>query len=146
MRLSRLAVLIGLVVVGSVATAGKSQQNKVDLEALYAYFDGEYEVIGKRANGEIYHGRILISAEANRLNVVRDINAQQSKGIGKIEFSEMLENEPFLRIRFSERGKDYEITYLWQNDPDNYPRLSGYLYEAEKPPSSAGLEALFFIK
>jgi hypothetical protein len=46
-----------------------------------------------------------------------------------------------MRFRFD--GNEYDATYSWQSDPDNYPRLTGYLYLSGT--KSPGLEALFPI-
>jgi hypothetical protein len=48
-----------------------------------------------------------------------------------------------LRIHFHFDGKEYDATYRWQSDPDNYPRFTGYVYRAGT--KSPGLEALFPI-
>ena len=39
--------------------------------------------------------------------------------------------------------QEYEITYLWRSDLDNYARLSGYLYQPGEKTDSPGMEALF---
>jgi hypothetical protein len=48
-----------------------------------------------------------------------------------------------LRMHFLFDGKEYDATYRWQSDPDNYPRFTGYVYLAGT--KSHGLEALFPI-
>jgi hypothetical protein len=48
---------------------------------------------------------------------------------------------PVLRMHFHFDGKEYDTTYRWQSDPDNYPRFTGYVYLAGT--KSPGLEALF---
>jgi hypothetical protein len=50
---------------------------------------------------------------------------------------------PVLRMHFHLDGKEYDATYCWQSDPDNYPRFTGYLYLSGT--KSPGLEALFSI-
>jgi hypothetical protein len=50
---------------------------------------------------------------------------------------------PVLRIHFHFDGKEYDATYGWRFDADNYPRFTGYVYRADT--KSAGLEALFPI-
>ena len=50
---------------------------------------------------------------------------------------------PVLRMHFRFDGKEYDATYRWQSDPDNYPRFTGYLYLSGT--KSPGLEALFPI-
>ena len=50
---------------------------------------------------------------------------------------------PVLRMHFRFVGNEYEATYRWQSDPDNYPRFTGYLYLSGI--KSPGLEALFPI-
>jgi hypothetical protein len=51
---------------------------------------------------------------------------------------------PVLRMHFDLDGKEYDATYRWQSDPDNYPRFTGYVYVAGT--KSPGLEALFPIR
>jgi hypothetical protein len=46
-------------------------------------------------------------------------------------------------MHFHLDGAEYDATYRWQSDPDNYPRFAGYVYLADT--KSPGLEALFPI-
>jgi hypothetical protein len=46
-------------------------------------------------------------------------------------------------MHFTFEGVEYDATYLWQTDPDNYPRLTGHLYRPNNRTKSPGLEALF---
>jgi hypothetical protein len=49
-----------------------------------------------------------------------------------------------LRIRFNDNGKEFEGTFLWRGDLDNYPRLTGFIYRGGSVQTkSAGLEAWF---
>jgi hypothetical protein len=54
---------------------------------------------------------------------------------------------PCLRIQFKTVKGRFEGTYLWLSDPDNYARLTGYVYPINAPngPSfrNPGLEVLF---
>jgi len=77
---------------------------------------GEYDLIGRKADSSAtYKGRVTLRNEGGVLQVTR----------------------------FHFDGNEYDATYRWQSDPDNYPRFIGYLYlSATKSP---GLEALFPI-
>jgi hypothetical protein len=35
-------------------------------------------------------------------------------------------------------GKEYDATYRWQSDPDNYPRFTGFAYLAGTKSPGAG--------
>lgn len=52
---------------------------------------------------------------------------------------------PVLRAHFSTDGQEYEATYLWRSELDNYPRVTGYIYLPKNQTKSPGIEALFPI-
>ena len=132
------AALMGLV--GQLAL-GEDQDNNED---LYHYLEGRYIVIGRVINGaKTYQGTVDLVYEKGRLGVTRKINGLVIKGEGRIEHALGTDKADVLRVRYIQDGKDYEITYVWNSDLDNYPRLSGYLYESGKKTDSPGLEALF---
>jgi hypothetical protein len=65
------------------------------------------------------------------------------KGEAKIDRADPPADHPaVLRIRFRENGREFEGTFLWRSDLDNYPRLSGFISERGKT-NSVGLEAWF---
>jgi hypothetical protein len=113
-------------------------------EFLYGYLAGHYIVIGKELNSDkTYYGKVVFSYEKGRLRVTRDIQGKILKGEGRIEHTLGSDETNVLRVRFARAGQEYEITYLWRSDLDNYARLSGYLYQSGKQTNSPGLEALF---
>lgn len=79
------------------------------------YFDGKYKAIGRLAN-EVVVGEITIIAKRGRLDL-------QSTGLG----SGWLGSNKNLHEGASQlTGKlnDQSILCLFQNDPDNYPRIT----------------------
>lgn len=113
-------------------------------EFWYEYLAGDYLAIGKELNSDkTYYGKVLFSHEKDRLTVIRDIEGETVKGEGRIEHALGPDEANVLRVRFVRAGQEYEITYIWRSDLDNYPRLSGHLYQPGKQTDSPGLEALF---
>ena len=120
---------------------GEEQEN---LEGMYHYLAGHYILIGKEMNSDkTYQGMAAFVYENGRLNVTRKIHGLVVKGEGRIEHALGPDEVDVLRVRFVQAGLNYEVTYVWQSDLDNYPRLSGYLYQPGKQTESPGLEALF---
>ncbi|MDY7038854.1 MAG: hypothetical protein SV375_22210 [Thermodesulfobacteriota bacterium] len=112
-------------------------------ELLYGYLSGTYIVIGKELESErTYTGKIIFESKKDHIIVTRIINGESIQGIGKIEHTRFDKVNVF-RVRFKKEGKDFEITYLWMNDLDNYGRLSGHVYQPGKRTFKPGLEALF---
>lgn len=115
-----------------------------DHESLYGFLAGQYIVIGKELGSEkTYCGKVVFYHDKGRLIVTRDIGGRSLKGEGRIENALGPDEARVLRVRFVRNGQDYEATYLWQGDLDNYARLSGYLYRHGKKTDSPGMEALF---
>jgi len=85
---------------------------------------------------------MLIVIVGGQWEVTRIIEGHEIKGIGKVEIAAMGE-EKVLRVRFRQKKRGYEVTYLIDSDLNNYGRLSGYLYLEEGGTKSPGLEALF---
>ena len=109
----------------------------------YDFLAGKYLVIGKKLDSqETYYGQVEFVSHKNHLVVIRKIQGEIVKGIGKIETA-LADAAKVLRVRFISKGQRYEITYLWRSDLDNYARLSGYVYRPLIDTDSPGLEALF---
>jgi hypothetical protein len=118
--------------------------NLCNNEILYEFLAGHYILIGKEMESDItYSGTVDFTYENGRLFVTREVAGKIAKGVGKMEPALGPDKVNVLRIRFSQAGQDYEITYLWQSDLDNYARLSGYLYQPGKSTNSPGMEVLF---
>lgn len=117
----------------------------LDEKSLYDYFSGTYWLIGKKVDSnETYSGKIHLITKGTYLEVKRIINGIEIKGTGKIEYL-VYENIPVLRIRFKEKGIEYEGEFIWSSDFDNYPRISGYIKIKGKETNNPGLEVFFII-
>jgi hypothetical protein len=113
-------------------------------EFLYKFFSGSYVVIGKELNSEkTFLGKVKIKAGKDHLVMTRHIKGEVIRGTGKIEKTRGPDEASVLRVRYSRGDKEFEITYLWRCDLDNYARLSGYLYERGAHTDSPGMEVLF---
>ena len=94
--------LIGLVFLTGVNAPILAQPD------LYGFLNGSYVVIGKRPDStETYSGQIKLEAADGQLRVVRIVNDQITRGIGKIQKAVGGEAD-VLRIRFDQDGKNYE--------------------------------------
>ncbi len=111
---------------------------------LYEHLAGTYVVVGKELDRDkTYSGKVTFCGREDHLTVTRDIHGERVQGIGTIEHALGPDQAHVLRVRFTRQGKETEITYLWQNDLDNYARLSGHVYQPGTRTASPGLEALF---
>lgn len=116
------------------------------VDATAQFLCGDYVLIGKASDSErIYKGRVSISYTGNNQFVVtRRIEDRTTTAKGFFDAaSPPAEKPPVLRIRFRQDGREFEATYLWSNDLDNYARLTGYVYLRQGSTNSPGLEALF---
>ena len=105
---------------------------------------GEYDLIGRKADSSgTYNGRVTFRDEGGVLQVTRTIEGKTGKCAARFDTVAGTDRIPVLRMHFHFDGKEYDATYSWQSDPDNYPRLTGYLYLSGT--KSPGLEALFPI-
>ena len=73
--------------------------------------------------------------------MIRTVEGKTGKCAARFDTVAGTDRIPVLRMRFRFDGTEYDATYSWQSDPDNYPRLTGYLYLSGT--KSPGLEALF---
>lgn len=113
-------------------------------EFFYNFLNGTYILVGKSVDNEsTYLGKMLLTSKGDHLEVLRTIDGNPVKGTGHIEHALGPDQANVLRVRFSENGNEFEATYLWRVDLDNYARLSGYLYLQGENTKSPGLEVLF---
>jgi hypothetical protein len=118
-----------------------------DTNNTMQFLTGDYLLIGKKPDLSVtYSGTIsfVYKEEKKELEFIRTINGKKIKGIAKIEKALGGEAE-VLRLRFTEDKLEYEGTFLWRSDLDNYGRLSGYIYLKNGNTKTPGLEA-YFIK
>lgn len=111
------------------------------------YFVGKYAVIGRTPDSKVsYSGIVKLEAQADgRFVMIRKIGGHETKGTAFLDHADPPADRPaVLRIRFEENGKEFEGTFLWRSDLDNYPRLTGFIYRRSGAKTqSAGLEAWF---
>ncbi len=128
----------------AVTNAGSPVGGAPDKSFLLGFLAGDYRLIGQQPDsGEAYTGRVSFRERDGQFDVTRTVAGVRTRGTAVIEKSD--EGIAVLRSRFAIKGVDYEATYLWRSDLDNYPRLTGYVYRAQGKTTSPGLEALFPI-
>jgi hypothetical protein len=126
------------------ARCADADRKPLDEQFLRSYMAGEYDLIGRKADSSgTYNGRVTFRDEGGVLQVTRTIEGKTGKCAARFDTVAGTDRIPVLRMHFHFDGKEYDATYSWQSDPDNYPRLTGYLYLSGT--KSPGLEALFPI-
>jgi hypothetical protein len=113
----------------------------------FDYFAGEYAIIGRAPDSShTYSGTIKIEEKSpGQFSIVRKIDGRTTTGVAFFDQADPPAEHPaVLRVRFTDRGKEFEGTFLWRSDLDNYPRLTGFIYRrGNVQTKSAGLEAWF---
>ena len=126
------------------ARSGETDRKPLDEEFLRNYMAGEYDLIGRKADSTLtYTGHVTLRDEGGVLKVTRTVEGKTEKCAARFDTVAGTDRIPVLRMHFHFDGKEYDATYRWQSDPDNYPRFTGYLYFSGT--KSPGLEALFPI-
>jgi hypothetical protein len=124
------------------ARSGETDRKPLDEQFLRNYMAGEYELIGRKADSSAtYNGHVSLRDEGGVLRVTRTVEGKTDKCVARFDSVAGTDRIPVLRMHFYFDGKEYDATYRWQSDPDNYPRFTGYLYLSGT--KSPGLEALF---
>ena len=140
-------VYLAICAVLLVAVSGRSSEadrKPLDEESLRGYMAGEYDLIGRRADSNAtYNGHVTLRDEGGVLQVIRTVESKTDKCAARFDTVAGTDRIPVLRMHFHFDGKEYDATYRWQSDPDNYPRFTGYLYLSGT--KSPGIEALFPI-
>ena len=117
----------------------------IDEEFLRGYMSGQYDLVGRKPDSTAtYTGHVTLRDERGVLQVTRTIEGKTEKCIARFDTVAGADRIAVLRMHFRFDGKEYDATYRWQSDPDNYPRFTGYVYLAGT--KSPGLEALFPIR
>jgi len=116
----------------------------LDEEFQRGFMKGEYDLIGRKPDSTTtYTGRVTLRVDGNTLYASRTIEGKTVEG--KIRFETGGDSVPIVRLSFTLDGVEYEATYLWQSDLDNYPRFTGTLHRIDNKTKTAGIEALFPI-
>jgi hypothetical protein len=121
-----------------------AESKDLDQKSLRSYMAGEYDLIGRKADSTAtYIGHVTVRDEGGVLHVMRTVEGKNEKCVAHFNTVAGADRIPVLTMHFRFDGSDYDATYRWQSDADNYPRLTGYVYAAGT--KSPGLEALFPI-
>jgi hypothetical protein len=139
-----LAILTMLLLFANSTRCANADGERPDQESLRSYMTGDYDLIGRKADSSAtYSGHVTLQDVNGVLQVIRTIEGKTDKCVARFETVAGDDKIPVLRIHFHFNGREYDATYRWQSDPDNYPRFTGYVYRADT--KSPGLEALFPI-
>jgi hypothetical protein len=137
-------VILTLMLLGDSLRCADADHKPLDDEFLRSYMSGDYDLIGRKPDSTTtYNGRIAIRDEDGVLQVTRTVDGKTDKCAARFDTVAGTDRIPVLRMHFRFDGKEYDATYRWQSDSDNYPRFTGYLYLSGT--KSPGLEALFPI-
>jgi hypothetical protein len=137
-------VIMAMLLFANSARCADDDRERPDGESLRNYMAGEYDLIGRKADSTAtYTGHVTLRDENGVLQVTRTIKGKTDKCAARFDTVAGTDRIPVLRMHFHFDGKEYDATYRWQSDPDNYPRFTGYIYLAGI--KSPGLEALFPI-
>jgi hypothetical protein len=107
------------------ASSGETDRKPLDEVFLRNYMAGEYDLIGRKADSSAtYNGHVTLRDEGGVLQVTRTVEGKTDKCAARFDTVAGSDRIPVLRMRFRFEGKEYDATYSWQSDPDNYPRLT----------------------
>jgi hypothetical protein len=136
--------ILAMILFANSARCADADRKPLDEQFLRSYMAGEYDLIGRKADSSAtYNGRVTLRDEGGVLQVIRTVEGKTDKCAARFDTVAGTDRIPVLRMRFRFDGNEYDATYSWQSDPDNYPRFTGYLYLSGT--KSPGLEALFPI-
>ena len=136
--------ILAVILFADSARSADADRKPLDEQFLRSYMAGEYDLIGRKADSSAtYNGHVTLRDEGGVLQVIRTVEGKTGKCAARFDTIAGTDRIPALRMRFRFDGNEYDATYSWQSDPDNYPRFTGYLYLSGT--KSPGLEALFPI-
>jgi hypothetical protein len=134
--------IVAMMLSANSAVCADTDRKRLYEESLRGYMAGDYDLIGRKPDSTAtYSGRVTIQDVNGILQVTRRIGGKTDKCVARFDTVAGDDKIPVLRIHFHFDGKEYDATYRWQSDPDNYPRFTGYVYLPGT--ESPGLEALF---
>ena len=137
-------VILAIFLSTNLAHCVDADRKQPDEDSLRSYMVGEYDLIGRKPDSTAtYTGHLTLRNENGVLQVTRTIDGKTDKCIARFDTVAGGDRIPVLRMHFHLDGAEYDATYRWQSDPDNYPRFTGYVYLADT--KSPGLEAVFPI-
>jgi hypothetical protein len=136
--------ILAITLFATSATSADADRKPLDDESLRGYMAGEYDLIGRKPDSTAtYTGYVMIRDQGGALQITRTIEGKTDKCVARFDTVAGTDRIPVLRMHFRFDGNEYDATYRWQSDPDNYPRFTGYVYLAGT--KSPGIEAFFPI-
>jgi hypothetical protein len=136
--------ILSMFLFANSAHCANSDRRQQDEESLRSYMVGEYDLIGRKPDSTAtYAGHVTFRDENGVLQVTRTIEGKIETCVARFDTVAGDDHVPVLRMHFHLDDREYDATYRWQSDPDNYPRFTGYIYLPGT--KSPGLEALFPI-
>ncbi len=144
-RVMRVPVaIVAILLFADSVYCSDADSKKLDEPSLRGYMAGEYDLIGRKGDSTAtYTGHVTLRDDGEVLQVTRTVEGKTDKCAARFDTVAGSDRIPVLRMHFRFDGKEYDATYRWQSDPDNYPRFTGYVYYTGT--KSPGLEALFPI-
>jgi hypothetical protein len=136
--------ILAMLLLAHAARSADADRQPLDEESLRSYMTGEYDLIGRKADSTAtYSGHVTFRDENGVLQVTRTVEGKTDKCAARFDTVAGTDRIPVLRMHFHFDGKEYDATYRWQSDADNYPRFTGCVYLSDT--KSPGIEALFPI-
>lgn len=144
-EIERMTLLALAILLFATHASAANDRGPLDRESLRGYMAGEYQLIGRKPDSTAtYTGHVTFRDDNGVLQVARAIDGKTDKCVAQFDTVAGCDRIPVLKMHFRFDGKDYDATYRWQSDADNYPRFTGYVYLAGT--KSPGIEALFPIR
>ncbi|MBN1355074.1 hypothetical protein JXA40_02275 [bacterium] len=107
------------------------------------FFEGRYEAVGRKPDsGDLYTESVTVKVKEGNLIMTRCADGETRIWTGRFETASP-DRMTVLRFRSSPDGTPMEITYTWNVDPDNRPRLTGYVYRKDGKTRIPGMDTLF---
>jgi hypothetical protein len=117
-------VILTIVLFANSVRCADADRKPPDEESLRGYMTGEYDLIGRKPDSTVtYTGHITLRDEDGALQVIRIIGGKTDKCVARFDTVAGTDRIPVLRMHFRFDGNEYDATYRWQSDPDNYPRF-----------------------
>ncbi len=136
--------ILAMILVADSAHSADADRKPLDEQFLRSYMTGEYDLIGRKGDSTAtYTGHVTLRDDGEVLQVTRTVEGKTDKCTARFDTIAGSDRIPVLRMHFRFDGKEYDATYHWQSDPDNYPRFTGCVYYTGT--KSPGLEAFFPI-
>jgi hypothetical protein len=133
--------LVAIVLLGIASVYAAPLPSNFDVDSNLGFLEGDYILIGRKPDSkETFTGTVTLTRNKDKLDVVRVVAGQTTYGVA---FYDAITPDQIvvLRMKFTGDADKLSAVYMCSADPDNYARITGYLYDGDT--KSPGLEALF---